>query len=166
MTDDQGASVCDELFREYIDWLDERLRLDHGVRISKAGTDAAHAAFRAEWPTILEPRGRMYLLLVDDAPAGVGTLKPISADEAELKRTYITPDHRGRGLARRLSEQIIGDARLLGYRALRLETFDFMTSAHSLYRSLGFVDAPQFEGIEGAGFEAFELFMRLDLTTP
>ena len=68
-------------------------------------------------------------------------------------------------MARRLLEQVVEDARALGYRAVRLESLDFMRSAHALYRSVGFVESGPYEGLEGArnGVDQFEIFMRLDL---
>lgn len=165
MTDDRAAQPCDLLFREYVAWVADQLWLRHGVPLDDARSDVVHAGFRAEWPKLFGSEGRMYLATVDGRPAGVGALKPVSSDEAEMKRVYVRPDHRGLGLGRRLAQQIVDDARLLGHRAVRLETFDFMTDAHSLYGSLGFVETAPFEGSEAAGHgvDVFELFMTLDL---
>jgi GNAT superfamily N-acetyltransferase len=128
-------------------------------------TEQVHAEFGADWPKLFGPRGRLYLALVDDSPAGVAGLKPVSATMAELKRLFVRPAHRGAGLGRRLIDQVITDARLLGYQTVVLETADFMTGAHRLYRSVGFRHTERFDGAEGAahGVAAHELYMRLDL---
>jgi GNAT superfamily N-acetyltransferase len=164
--DGAGAAAIEALLGEYVDWVVEQLWSQHGLRVGAGGAAQVNDAFRAEWPKLLGPRGRLYLALVDGAPAGMAALKPVTMDDSELKRIYVRPAHRGLGLARRLVEQVIDDARSLGYRRMRLESLDFMRPAHALYRSLGFVDTDRFEGFEGdgRGVEAFELFMILDLT--
>ncbi len=48
------------------------------------------------------------------------------------------PSHRGEGWGRRLAEAVIADARAIGYRELKLDTFDWMTDARRLYSELGF----------------------------
>ena len=73
------------------------------------------------------PDGRLYLALVDGTPAGCIALRKLDETRCELKRLYVRPAFRGRGLARLLTEQILRDAR-----AIRL------------YRSLGFTDAPRY----------------------
>ncbi|MGA3218246.1 MAG: GNAT family N-acetyltransferase [Acidimicrobiales bacterium] len=165
ITDDAAAKPCDQLFREYAAWVLEQFRSLHGVPFDELTTEQVHASFQAEWPKLFGNRGRLYLALVDDGPAGVAGLKPVSATTAELKRMYVRPAHRGAGLARRLINRILADARLLGYQTVVLETADFMTDAHRLYRSVGFCDTERFDGAEGAahGVAAHELFMQLDL---
>lgn len=67
--------------------------------------------------------------------------------------------------ARRLIEELVAAARIEGYRALRLETADFMTGAHTLYRAVGFRDAPMFDGGEAVAIGLSEgmHFMELAL---
>jgi GNAT superfamily N-acetyltransferase len=165
IADDAAAKPCDLLFREYAAWVLEQFRSLHDVPFDELTTEEVHAGFRAEWPKLFGHRGRLYLALVDDGPAGVAGLKPVSAATAELKRLYVRPAHRGAGLGRRLVNQVLADARSLGYQTVLLETADFMNDAHRLYRSVGFCDTERYDGAEGAehGVAAHELFMRLDL---
>jgi len=166
ITDDAGAAVCEQLFAEYVAWIFERLRAVHGLVIPEAQQAVVHAEFRADYPKLLGDRGRMVLATVDGAPAGVGALKPLSGPESELKRMYVRPAFRGFGIGRRMVELLVGDARSLGYRSVQLDTMDFMTEAHNLYRSLGFADRPAYRG-EAArhGVGEHALFMALDLTS-
>jgi GNAT superfamily N-acetyltransferase len=59
---------------------------------------------------------------------------------AELKRMYLEPAARGRGLGRALAEAAIDGARGLGYRRVLLDSRRSLVAACALYRSLGFVD--------------------------
>ena len=62
----------------------------------------------------------------------------------ELKRLYIRPAYRGRGLSRRLLEECIGAAKQIGYRHMRLDTLPFMTAAMGLYKAYGFYEIPPY----------------------
>jgi ribosomal protein S18 acetylase RimI-like enzyme len=160
----EETADCDLLFREYVAWSAGRITADGIADLSSSNLESVHAAFRAEWPKLFGPRGRLYLAKVDGQPAGVGALKPITGDTAEVKRMFVRSACRAMGLGRRIMQQLVDDARELGYRSLRLETMPFMTEAQSLYRSMGFEEVEQFssEGEEN-GLAQCELFMMLEL---
>jgi GNAT superfamily N-acetyltransferase len=84
------------------------------------------------------PGGRMYLLLADQAAAGCAALTGNDDDYCEMKRLYVRPVYRGHGFSRHLCERIIEDARTIGYKYMRLDTFPFMENAIHLYENLGF----------------------------
>lgn len=90
------------------------------------------------------PHGRLYLVRVDGDPAGCVAMKRLDENRCELKRLYIRPSFRGRGLARRLLEQLLADARAEGYEAMLLDTFPFLSRAVCLYRTLGFYEIPSY----------------------
>jgi len=113
-----------------------------------------------------EPRARLYVAEVDGEPAGTGGLRPIGADEAEVKRMYVRPSARGLGVGRAILQRLIDDARTLGYRTIRLDTARFMHEAQALYRSFGFVESSPHKGWEFENVPAAHeaaVFMRLDL---
>ncbi len=84
------------------------------------------------------PAGRLYLALCDGVPVGCIALRPMSAKAAELKRLFVRPAYRGRGIARALIERILQDAAEIGYHRVLLDTLPFLQSAIRLYRTLGF----------------------------
>ena len=83
----------------------------------------------------------MLLARLDQQPVGCIMYHPISQDVAEIKRMFVTPDARGKGIASRLVEELIKSARRDGYRELQLDTTTFMDKAVHLYRKYGFVDS-------------------------
>lgn len=82
------------------------------------------------------PRGFVYLGYLDGVGRGVVTLD-LKAEPAVVKRLYVEPSARGRGLGRRLMDALIACS---GGRPLRLETLDSMEAAQRLYRDLEFIE--------------------------
>ena len=91
------------------------------------------------------PGGRLYLAQVDDHIAGCIALRPLDKDGlCEMKRLYVKEKFRGNGIGKLLSEKIISDARVIGYKAMRLDTLQRMAVARSLYTKLGFEIIPAY----------------------
>jgi len=90
----------------------------------------------------------------DDAIAGCVALRRIDDDVCEMKRLYIRPHFRGRGIAPRLVQAIVDDARTRGFTRMRLDTLPSMQDAMRLYESFGFVDIPpyRYNPIEGSRY--------------
>ena len=85
---------------------------------------------------------------------------PELASAWELKRLWIRPEARGSGLGSALVESVISRARLTGKTELVLDTApDSMAAAVCLYRKLGFVDCPCYNGCPKAGI----LYLRKSL---
>lgn len=87
----------------------------------------------------LPPKGRIWV--ARDATGktlGWGTLRQIRPDAGEMKRLYVRPAMRGQGIARRLVQARIDDARAMGWRHLFADTFRDNVEMQTLYQSMGF----------------------------
>ena len=101
------------------------------------------------------PAGRLILAIENSQVAGCVALRRIGEDVCEMKRLYVRPNFRGRGLGRDLTEHLLSDARASGYKVMRLDTIPGkMDQALAMYRSLGFREiAPYYSNpVAGAVF--------------
>ncbi len=84
-----------------------------------------------------------YLVVVLDGRAvACGAVQHLDADTAELKRMYVRPAYRGRGIARQLLAALEECALVAGHSRLRLETGTYLPAAIALYRSAGYQPIP------------------------
>ena len=92
------------------------------------------------------PHGRLILCRVNGAAAGCIAVKPLRTDGlCEMKRLFVRPEFRGKGIGLKLAARIIEDAKRIGYRAMRLDTITgHMNAAIAMYRSLGFKEIPPY----------------------
>jgi GNAT superfamily N-acetyltransferase len=151
------------LAREYGEWARARAEADYGIVVGSEG----EGGLSIDLDGLLDTRARLYVAEVGDDAVGIGGLKPLSGDAAEIKRMYVRPAGRGLGIGKALLRQLIDDARALGFQTLRLETTAFMPEAQALYRSFGFAATDAYEGREFAdvpGAAEIQTFMALDLT--
>jgi len=108
------------------------------------------------------PDGRLLVAMEEDQLAGCIAMRKLEPGVCEMKRLFLRPAYRGKGLGRVLVEAIIDEALNVGYTHMRLDTLPGrMDKAIELYRSIGFVEiGPYCENpVDGAKF------MELDLVT-
>jgi len=77
-----------------------------------------------------------FVARVDGAPAGCGAVKIFAAGCGEIKRMYVRPAFRGRGLGRRMMDRLEAHAAGRGAGILRLETGVRQTEAIGLYEKM------------------------------
>jgi carbonic anhydrase len=137
------------IFREYESWL---------------GLDLCFQGFEEELQNLpgkyAAPDGRLILAEVDGLIAGCIALRPLAADVCEMKRLFVRDRFRGMNIGKLLIERLIEDARTIGYKAMRLDTFPpKMGKAVRLYESYGFREIPAYYNNPNEGV----LFMELEL---
>jgi putative acetyltransferase len=85
------------------------------------------------------PEGRLLLAEHEGEVAGCVALHKLEPGICEMKRLYLRPPVRGKGLGRILAAHIIAEARQIGYQRMRLDTVEpVMKDAVAMYRKIGF----------------------------
>ena len=79
-----------------------------------------------------------FVMRYNEELAGCGGVKTFPGDYAEVKRMYVRPHLRGKGLAKRMLEHLTDHARGQQITVLRLETGIYQTEAIGLYERMGF----------------------------
>lgn len=105
------------------------------------------------------PWGRLYLARCDGELAGCIGLRKMDEQNCEMKRLYVRPQFRGRHIGGQLVQQVIDDAKSIGYSHMLLDTFPFLDSAVRMYRACGFYEIERYNDnpIDGC------IYMKLDL---
>jgi len=106
------------------------------------------------------PGGRLLLAEYRGQLAGCVALHPLGPGICEMKRLYLRPQFRGKGLGRVLAETVIAEGRAIGCRQMRLDTVEpVMPNAVAMYRRLGFKEIEPYclNPVDGA------LYMELEL---
>jgi putative acetyltransferase len=93
---------------------------------------------------------------------GMAALVPWGESVKELKRMFVRPEARGRGVASRLLSRMEADARAATVRQIVLETGTKQDAAHALYRAHGFTEIPLFGMYIGEPFSVCMAKMLVD----
>ena len=112
-------------------------------RRSETGFDP-DAGISAEPEELTAPRGAMVLAYDGSSAVACGAVKHHPGKPSEIKRMWVAPEARGRGLAPRLLAELEGLAVESGATVARLETNRNLTEAIAMYRSSGYVEVPAF----------------------
>ena len=107
--------------------------------------DAQFAAGFNDWDALTEgaanfdsPTGVFYLVRIDGEVAGCGGARTLGPGIGEIKRMWISPLHRGKGLASRLLAELESAIEAMGHHTVRLDTNATLTPAITMYESSGY----------------------------
>jgi GNAT superfamily N-acetyltransferase len=104
-------------------------------------------------PAELSPPGGSFIIgRVDGRPVCCGGVKRLDERACEIKRMYVVPDLRGRGVARQLLHELEDLGRGLGYVIARLDTGPRQAGARRLYERAGYAEVPNFNANPVASF--------------
>jgi GNAT superfamily N-acetyltransferase len=105
-------------------------------------------------PADLGPPGGAFVVVFDGEGRAVagGGLKRLDDEACEIKRMYVVPGARGRGLAKVLLEGLEDEARRLGYRIARLDTGARQPAAQAMYERAGYEPIGNFNANPFASF--------------
>ena len=126
-----------DLIAEYLRWIAGIAAGRYGLSFD---VDAMVASDLEDRSKFFPPDGRFYVIRREASYVGVGCLKRITPSVAEIQRMYVQPHVRGVGAGRLLLQQLLSDARAIGYEAVRLESLKVLSAAHALYKSAGFAE--------------------------
>ena len=100
--------------------------------------------FRLDADEVADGRGAFLVAYLGETPIGCGAVRRIEPRVAEIKRMYVAPTARGRGVGRQMLLELETIARQLGAERIVLETGPRQPEAIALYRRAGFVEIALF----------------------
>ncbi len=136
------------LFQEYA------ASLDFDLEFQGFGEELANLRQQYSPPT-----GCLLLAERSNRSVGCVALRKIEDKICEMKRLYVVPDFRGKGIGQMLVEAIIEEASAIGYDCMRLDTVSTMVAAKALYALFGFreIEPYRYNPIEKATFMELKL---------
>ena len=145
----QDIDRARELFEEYSSWL--------GINLCFQNFEKELAELPGQY---VPPAGRLFLAFAGDQLSGCVALRGLGDGACEIKRLYVRPHYRGKGLGRELTQAVIDAAREIGYERMRLDTLPGkMDRAIAMYRAMGFreIEAYYHNPVAGATFMELSL---------
>lgn len=131
---------------------------EYGLQPDPGGTDLDLADIESHYTNNGGYFGLLYTEGAEGEMAATVGIRRIDADTCELRKMYMLPHMRGRGLGRQLLEYALGKAAELGYRRVTLETASPLKEAIALYQKYGFTEIYP-EHLSNRCDKAFELYL-------
>jgi GNAT superfamily N-acetyltransferase len=150
------------LWLDYLTWGNDEMESRHGFHLP------VEEAVEHDIATIGKfepPDGRLLLALVEGTAIGTAAMRRTSPETVEMKRMWVDPSQRRSGIGRATLDRLLEGAIGAGYTRMVLDSPDFMTAAHELYRSKGFTDTQPYPETEiPPEFHSYWVFMERRLT--
>jgi GNAT superfamily N-acetyltransferase len=112
------------------------------AELSSVYSEAGATHFNLNPEEVSGARGAFLVIYHKQTAVGCGAMRLLDAGTAELKRMYVSPSMRGKGLGRRLVAALEAEARTRGVHRLVLETGVRQAAALALYKAAGFLPIP------------------------
>lgn len=144
----QDFEAARTLIVAYAKWLDEDFCV-HRFDEEMAGIQQMYGP----------PSGLLLLAFDGETPVGCIGYRTLDEGVCEMKRLYVVPSARGRGIGSALVLQLVASATEAGFQRMLLDTIPKLATALALYRRLGFVEIePYYDNpIPDVTFMALEL---------
>jgi GNAT superfamily N-acetyltransferase len=124
--------------------LAQRLIIDLNAELSRRYPEEGANHFQLDEHEVANGTGAFLVAYRRDVPIGCGAVRRLDATTAEIKRMYVRPSARGKGVGRAVLAELEQEARRLGARRLVLETGVRQPDAIAVYRQAGFTEVPLF----------------------
>lgn len=124
---------CDEDFKKLVVLLDKELAI----------RDGEEHAFYDQFNKIKNIKN-VIVAYADQQPVATGAFKEFSSEAVEIKRMFVKPVFRGRGIAYQILQQLENWAAELGYSCCVLETGKKQPEAIALYKKSGYRVIPNY----------------------
>lgn len=158
----RDLDAVEQLWLAYLNWGNDELEARYGFRLPVREAVERDVASIGKFQP---PEGRLALAFAGALAVGTAAIQSISPGTAEIKRMWVDPGHRGAGTGRAILANLIAAARAAGYERIRLDSPDFMSTAHRLYRSSGFIDIEPYPESEIPDhYRSHWVFMELPLS--
>ena len=146
-----------QLWLDYLNWGNDGLHAEFGFRLPVQEYVERDLDSIVKY---LPPEGRLLLAFEDGEAIGTAALQRIGTSTAEIKRMWVAPACRRGGIGGTMLDRLISVAEAAGYGSVRLDSPRFMTAAHALYRSRGFMEiAPYAESEIPDRYKSHWVFM-------
>jgi len=130
----------------------QRLILALNAELEKRYPEEGANFFRLDPNEVSESRGGFFVAYIGGEPVGCGAVRRTDPGVAEIKRMYVAPNARGRGVGKQIVRKLESVARQLGVTRLVLETGPRQPEAIAVYKNTGFVEIPLFGEYIGSKF--------------
>jgi len=114
------------------------------AELTKTFPEPGATHFSLSHAQVVAGDGAFLVAYLEDVAVGCGAVRRLDEATAEIKRMYVAPSVRGRGIGRALVEALEREARLVGLTRIVLETGTRLAPAIRLYEAMGYAHIPLF----------------------
>ena len=134
---DADLEKIKKMFRQYFAWITD----DNKINMIYQGIESELDSLPGKFSP---PEGCLLIAEIDGNLVGCVALRSFEPGICEMKRLFVKPECRSKGVGMALAKRVITEAKKRGYHKMLLDTGDFMVAAQKLYSSLGFKTTNQY----------------------